>query len=69
MDSTFLRINDRISIREEELFFTASRSSGPGGQKVNKVSSRVTLWFDVLASPSLSEEEKERILAKAIYPH
>jgi ribosome-associated protein len=64
MDSTFLRINDRISIPEEELFFTASRSSGPGGQKVNKVSTRVTLWFDVLASPSLSQEEKERILEK-----
>jgi ribosome-associated protein len=64
MDSqeSTLRINDRISIPGEELTFTACRSSGPGGQKVNKASTRVTLWFDVIASPSLSEEEKQRIM-------
>ncbi len=54
-------INERISIPEEELTFTASRSSGPGGQHVNKVSSRITLWFDVANSPSLSPEDKELI--------
>ncbi len=54
-------INDRISIPEDELDFTASRSSGPGGQHVNKVSSKVILWFDVANSPSLSEEDKELI--------
>jgi ribosome-associated protein len=66
MDSkpSSLKINDRISIPEEELLFTASRSSGPGGQNVNKVSTRVTLWFDVLNSPSLSQEDKERIIDK-----
>jgi ribosome-associated protein len=64
MNTPLLQINDRLSIPEDELVFTASRSSGPGGQNVNKVSSRVTLWFDVTASPSLSEEEKQRILEK-----
>jgi len=44
-----------------ELSFTASRSSGPGGQNVNKVNTRVTLWFDVLNSPSLSGHQKELI--------
>ncbi len=59
-----IKISDRLSIPEDELFFTASRSSGPGGQKVNKVSTRITLWFDVLNSPSLSEEEKQGVLKK-----
>lgn len=56
-----VRINENISIPEEELVFTASRSSGPGGQHVNKVSTRITLWFDLANSPSLSQEDKERI--------
>ncbi len=57
-------INERISIPEEELSFTASHSSGPGGQNVNKVSSRVTLWFDVANSPTLSPEQKDLILRR-----
>ncbi len=59
-----IRITDFLSIPEKELIFTASRSSGPGGQNVNKVSTRITLWFDVLNSPSLSEEAKELIFQK-----
>jgi ribosome-associated protein len=57
-----LGITARLSIPEDELIFTSARSSGPGGQNVNKVSTRVTLWFDVLRSPSLSEVEKRLIL-------
>jgi ribosome-associated protein len=56
-----IEITNQISISEEELSFTASLSGGPGGQNVNKVSSRVTLWFDVVNSPSLSPEQKELI--------
>ena len=56
-----LEITQDIRIPEDELTFSASRSSGPGGQHVNKVSSRVTLHFDVAASPSLSDEQKQRI--------
>ena len=41
-----------------ELTFKAIRSSGPGGQNVNKVSSKIVLTFDVLNSIALSEEEK-----------
>lgn len=47
-----------------ELHFSASRSSGPGGQNVNKVNSRVTLRFNVRASAILSEEEKSVLLHK-----
>ncbi|MBW2600888.1 MAG: aminoacyl-tRNA hydrolase [Deltaproteobacteria bacterium] len=58
------KITDHIDIPDEELSFTASRSSGPGGQNVNKVNTRVTLWFDVANSPSLSAWEKKRIRAR-----
>lgn len=47
-----------------ECVFTAVRSSGSGGQNVNKVSSKVVLSFDVNASEVLSEIEKLRILEK-----
>lgn len=54
-------IRDQLVIPEHELTFTTSRSGGPGGQHVNKVSSRVTLWFDIEASPSLSATQKRHI--------
>ncbi|MEW2920563.1 alternative ribosome rescue aminoacyl-tRNA hydrolase ArfB [Muricauda sp. ANG21] len=47
-----------------ELQFKAVRSSGAGGQNVNKVSSKVELSFDVPASEGLSDVEKERLLQK-----
>jgi len=47
-----------------ELIFSASRSSGPGGQNVNKVSTRVELRFDVNASKELNEDEKAILLSK-----
>lgn len=47
-----------------ELDISASRSGGPGGQNVNKVNSKINLRFDVKQSPSLTEEEKEKILDK-----
>ena len=55
-----------ISVRDfsKEFNFTASRSSGPGGQNVNKVSSKVELRFDVMHSAVLSEEEKEILLIR-----
>jgi ribosome-associated protein len=55
---------DRLAIPSEELSFTASRSSGPGGQNVNKLSTRVTLQFNVLRSPSLTADQRQRIFAK-----
>jgi len=50
-----------LTIPAEEISFTASRSSGPGGQHVNVTESRVTLWFDLDASPSLSESQKAKL--------
>jgi ribosome-associated protein len=47
-----------------ELQFKAVRSSGAGGQNVNKVSSKVVLTFDLKKSQALSEEEKVRLEAK-----
>lgn len=49
---------------KEEFIFHATRSSGPGGQNVNKVSSKVELRFNVRDSQLLSEEEKSVIVEK-----
>lgn len=59
-----IRINDWLEIPGRELRFTFSRSSGPGGQNVNKVSTKVTLRFDIDQSPDLSAEQKVRIKRK-----
>jgi ribosome-associated protein len=47
-----------------EIHFTTSRSSGPGGQNVNKVNSKVTLKFDVANSAILSQDEKDILTHK-----
>jgi ribosome-associated protein len=54
----------KYRIASGEFKFAASRSSGPGGQNVNKVSTKVELRFNVPASLSLTSYEKERILLK-----
>ncbi len=53
-----LRITPEAVIDDSEIAFSASRGGGPGGQHVNKTSSRVLLEFDVTASPSLTGEQK-----------
>lgn len=47
-----------------ELQVSASRSSGPGGQNVNKVNSKITLKLDIRGSQILSEDEKQLLLIK-----
>jgi len=56
-----MRITDDLEVPDGELSYTFSHSSKPGGQNVNKVSTRVTLNFDVEDSPSLSDDQRERI--------
>jgi ribosome-associated protein len=56
-----LRINDDLWIDEEDLRFEFSRSSGPGGQNVNKVETKVRLLFDLRASRSLNSAQRTRI--------
>jgi ribosome-associated protein len=49
---------------DEELFFITSRSSGPGGQNVNKVNTKVELHFNIMKSFRLTNREKQVILEK-----
>jgi ribosome-associated protein len=56
-----IRINPKISIEEREIAESFVRSSGPGGQNVNKLSTAVQLRFDVRHSPSLPPEVAARL--------
>lgn len=60
-----LRITPSIAIPEEELTERFIRSSGPGGQNVNKVATAVELRFDAGQSPSLPEALRTRLLARS----
>lgn len=59
-----IEITDKIAIDESEVTYRFARSGGPGGQNVNKLSTKVTLLFDVKNSPSLNDEQKQRIMDK-----
>ena len=59
------RITDTIAIDDAELSETFVRSSGPGGQNVNKVSSAVQLRFNVRHSPSLPNDVAVRLMRLA----
>lgn len=54
-------VNDRISIPDEELTFTYARSGGPGGQNVNKVSSKAILHWNLAANASVPAEIMARL--------
>jgi ribosome-associated protein len=59
-----LEINSRVSIPLSELSFRASRSGGPGGQHVNTSSTRIELWWDLAASPSLDAASRARVASR-----
>ena len=61
---TLLAVTDDLWVPRAELDFRASRSGGPGGQHVNTSSTRVELTWDVAGSPSLTEEQRARVLDK-----
>jgi ribosome-associated protein len=60
-----IRITSSLAIDEKELGFDFIRSSGPGGQNVNKVATAVQLRFDVLHSPSLPDDVRIRLVRLA----
>jgi ribosome-associated protein len=60
-----IQITPEIALREDELVEAFVRSSGPGGQNVNKVSSAVQLRFDVRRSPALPNDVALRLMRLA----
>jgi ribosome-associated protein len=59
-----LAITPEIRIPLSEFEFSYARSSGPGGQNVNKVNSKAVLRWNLLSSPSLAPDTRARILAR-----
>jgi ribosome-associated protein len=59
-----LQINDSLSIPRGELDVRVSRSSGAGGQHVNKTSSRVEIFWNIPASRGLTDEQRNRLLER-----
>src|SRR2546425_140423 len=59
-----LSVTSEISIPDDELRFTFSRSSGPGGQNVNKVNSKATLHFGIRSSASIPPGVRTRFIKK-----
>jgi ribosome-associated protein len=59
-----IRVNSEISIPRAEFSLSFVRSSGPGGQNVNKVNSKVQLRWSVVASRALPEDVRQRLVAR-----
>ncbi|MDN5813963.1 alternative ribosome rescue aminoacyl-tRNA hydrolase ArfB [Arthrobacter sp. AOP36-A1-22] len=57
-----LQVSPVLTIPASELGWRFSRSSGPGGQHVNTTDSRVELFWNIAASPTLGEEDRELLL-------
>jgi ribosome-associated protein len=59
-----LQVTSTIIVPDDELRFSFSRSGGPGGQNVNKVSSKATLRWAAASSPSLPADVRERFVER-----
>jgi ribosome-associated protein len=59
-----LRIDDRLTVPARELHYTFARSSGPGGQHVNKANTKVVLRWNVVSSRALDGEVRGRFLER-----
>jgi ribosome-associated protein len=59
-----VRVRDDLVIPATEVALSFVRAGGPGGQNVNKVASKAVLRFDVRHSPSLSDADRDRALAR-----
>ena len=63
-EDPLLRITNELVLPRAELSYRASRSGGPGGQHANTSSTRIELLWDVAGSPSLSGDQRARLLDK-----
>ena len=59
-----LAIAPGLDLPRSELEFLASRSGGPGGQHVNTSSTRVEVWWDIAGSPTLTDEQRQRLIMR-----
>jgi len=59
-----IRLTDDIVVSDNDIAYRFSRSTGPGGQNVNKLNTRVTLLFDVADSRALTDKQKKRVLTR-----
>ena len=62
MPDGYLEITPDLLLPVSELHYRATRSGGPGGQQVNTSSTRIELWWDIGASPALTDEQRARLL-------
>ena len=64
LSQNLLAVNESVSIPRSELDVRVSRSSGAGGQHVNKTSSRVEIFWNILGSRALDEDQRTRLLGR-----
>src|SRR3954464_15735203 len=62
--SSIIQVNSQIAIPRREIEFSFVRSSGPGGQNVNKVSSKAVLRWQVATSPSVPDHLRARLISQ-----
>lgn len=64
MADGYLEITPALLLPLAELEYRATRSGGPGGQHVNTSSTRIEVWWDLRSSPTLTDEQRGRLLER-----